>query len=59
MRHSSLSCVGTGMLIGAMLGAAGAVMLGDRKSMRNTRRCAQKALHTMEDFLCDVKHRMF
>ncbi len=59
MRHSSFSCVGAGMLIGVMLGAAGAVMLSDRRTMRNTKRCARQALGSMEDFLCDVKHRIF
>lgn len=57
MRHSSFSCVGAGMIIGVMLGAAGAVILSDRRTMRNTKRCARRALGTMEDLLCDLTHR--
>lgn len=58
MKHTSIGCVGTGVLVGMLLGAAGTAMLCDRKSMRSTKRCAQKALHTVEDFLYDIKHRM-
>ncbi len=56
MRHSSLSCIGTSLLVGLVIGAAGAAMLSDSKGLRSTKRSAHRAVNAVEDLLCSVKN---